>query len=111
MLFLYFSRGLADESGQLKAFRNAYGRLAELRALLPTNVPLVALTATATAEDRTDIITSLGMSNLAFVTISPNRANIRYSFTELVKIDEEVTFQWLIDHLKGKIKSDIFTSW
>ena len=95
-----FCRGQADTSGKMLAFRDAYGRLAELRALLPSSVPMTALTATATAEDRQTIVTSLGMSNIAFVTASPDRPNIRYSYIE-VEENEETTFEWLIQHLKG----------
>jgi superfamily II DNA helicase RecQ len=43
-------------------FRGDYLDLKKLRALLP-NVPMLALTATATKEVRVDIIKQLGMSN------------------------------------------------
>ena len=39
---------------KMLAFRDAYGRLAELRALFPSSVPMAALTATANSRRSPD---------------------------------------------------------
>ena len=46
-----------------ECFQTDYGRLGEIRALLPTSVNVMALTATATQVSRIKIIDSLHMQN------------------------------------------------
>ncbi len=58
-------------------FRPEYRRLAELRTLLP-DVPIMALTATATARVRTDIIKHLNLRDPAVFVASFNRPNLAY---------------------------------
>ena len=61
-------------------FRPEYRQLAELRALLP-NVPVMALTATATTRVRTDIVCHLRLCNPALFVASFNRPNLSYQVT------------------------------
>jgi ATP-dependent DNA helicase RecQ len=58
-------------------FRPEYRQLGELRALLP-EVPLLALTATATPRVRTDIIEHLNLTDPAVFIASFNRPNLAY---------------------------------
>ncbi|MCX7868481.1 MAG: RecQ family ATP-dependent DNA helicase, partial [Terrimicrobiaceae bacterium] len=58
-------------------FRPEYRQLAALRELLP-NVPLMALTATATPRVREDIISGLGLRNPAVFAGSFFRPNLHY---------------------------------
>jgi ATP-dependent DNA helicase RecQ len=58
-------------------FRPEYRQLAKLRALLPA-VPLMALTATATARVRTDIVTHLRLRDPVTFVASFNRPNLTY---------------------------------
>lgn len=44
-----------------------------------TNVPVVALTATATVQTRREISQSLGLSNPAIISINPDRQNIYFA--------------------------------
>jgi ATP-dependent DNA helicase RecQ len=59
-------------------FRPPYMQIVELRSLLP-NVPLIALTATATPEVKADIQDKLGMKNVAVFQQSFARKNLSYS--------------------------------
>ena len=59
-----------------KDFRPTFGRLAEVRALVPPCTPLMACTATASKSEKKDIIDSLEMSEYIEVTASPDRPNI-----------------------------------
>ena len=68
-------------------FRPSYGRLNELRALLPKNTPMLACTATVTPGMRKEIITALEMSECAFVFTSPDRPNIFYEAHTRTDID------------------------
>ncbi|CDF32495.1 ATP-dependent DNA helicase RecQ [Chondrus crispus] len=58
-------------------FRTAYSRMGVIRDDFPT-LPIVALTATATAKVRADIISSLHIPNARHIHTSFLRANIRY---------------------------------
>jgi ATP-dependent DNA helicase RecQ len=58
-------------------FRPEYRKLAELRSLLP-NIPVMALTATATARVRADIVSHLLLSNPAVFVASFDRPNLSY---------------------------------
>ncbi|XP_060557646.1 uncharacterized protein LOC132718053 [Ruditapes philippinarum] len=83
-----------------KAFRGHYARLGEVRSLLPASVPLVVMTATATAAARRDIVKLTGMHNYAEVVLSPNRRNIRYSVVHLPKFDLYAAFKHIIDDIE-----------
>jgi len=58
-------------------FRPEYRQIAKLRELLP-EVPVMALTATATTRVRTDIITHLKLRNAGVYVASFNRPNLTY---------------------------------
>jgi ATP-dependent DNA helicase RecQ len=58
-------------------FRPEYRQLASLRALFP-GVPMMALTATATARVRTDILRQLHLQSPAVYVASFNRPNLTY---------------------------------
>ena len=80
-------------------FREWYGRLGQLRSLLPSSTPVLALTATATKDVRNKITSKLQMQGCTLIEASPDRPNIRYSVVT-VKSDHLLTFGWLIDALK-----------
>ncbi|XP_078350585.1 uncharacterized protein LOC144635350 [Oculina patagonica] len=61
-----------------KSFRPAYAQLGMLGAIFP-NVPVVALTATATEKTRRLISSSLGMVDPEVISVNPNRQNIFYT--------------------------------
>jgi ATP-dependent DNA helicase RecQ len=58
-------------------FRPEYRQLAELRSILP-NTPVMALTATATARVRGDIVDHLHLRDPAVFVASFNRSNLSY---------------------------------
>ncbi|MBW7931571.1 MAG: DNA helicase RecQ [Gammaproteobacteria bacterium] len=62
-------------------FRPEYAALGALRERLP-GVPMVALTATADAQTRQDIIQTLGLAGASLHITSFDRPNIRYSVLE-----------------------------
>lgn len=62
-----------------KDFRPAYARVHEVRALIPSGIPFLACTATATRSVRQEVISSLDMEGCEVVSTSPNRPNIFYS--------------------------------
>lgn len=65
-------------------FRPEYVQLGRLRTLFP-DVPMIALTATADAQTRTDILRQLGLGRAACYTAGFDRPNIRYTVAEKVK--------------------------
>ena len=57
-------------------FRKEYSRLGEVWSILPQNVHVMALTATATKTLRRDVRDILGMENPVLVSASPDKDNI-----------------------------------
>ncbi|XP_073706264.1 recQ-like DNA helicase BLM [Garra rufa] len=76
-------------------FRPDYKRLHELRRMFP-NVPIMALTATATPRVQKDILNQLSMTRPQVFTMSFNRHNLKYSVLPKrpKKVDEEC-IQWI----------------
>ncbi|MGH9857077.1 MAG: RecQ family ATP-dependent DNA helicase, partial [Acidobacteriota bacterium] len=70
-------------------FRPEYRKLAELRPAFP-EVPVIALTATATPRVRQDIVDHLRLKNPAIYTASFNRPNLSYSVLPKDHADDQV---------------------
>ena len=79
-------------------FRPLYARLHELRALVPSRVPLLAATATATKFIRNDAIQKLDMVDCEVVCVSPNRGNLYYEVRPRTTIEED------LEHLVAAVK-------
>lgn len=62
--------------------------IGSLRSLLPENVNVMALSATATKPTFDIVVTRLSMCNVAVVGLSPMRAYIRYAVRMLTSLDE-----------------------
>ncbi|BAQ60166.1 ATP-dependent DNA helicase RecQ [Geminocystis sp. NIES-3708] len=80
-------------------FRQEYRQLRQLRFRFP-NIPLMALTATATTRVQKDIISQLNLKNPAIHRFSFNRSNLYYE----VQPRQKRTYQQvlnLIQHLEG----------
>ena len=66
------------------AFRPAYGRLSEFRAVLPAGIPFQALSATFPPHIYNTVQRELAMSsNLVSIRLSTNRPNIMYATTPI----------------------------
>ena len=84
-----------------KDFRQEFSRIGEIRSLVPKDVNLMALTATANLATRTVVITSLDMHGCHVISRLPNKPNICYSV--MTKSDNHVdVLQPLIDELCSK---------
>ena len=77
-----------------------YGRLAEVRAFVPSGTPLLACTATASKSVKKEVIESLEMLGCLEVTASPDRPNIYYEVKQRTDIDTD--FLPLITTLREK---------
>lgn len=76
--YLLIYKGTSRTSRQA-AFREHFSKLHEMRSLVPTSTPFVALTATATQETKETILSSLLMTEFVEVSESPDKANLTYS--------------------------------
>ena len=98
---MHLYRGQSGNSGSI-AFRVWYNKIQELRSLLPSNTPFVALTATAMKSTREKICNALNMRSPEFIMVSPERINISYA---VVKMSNQVNvieyFDWLLCMLKS----------
>jgi ATP-dependent DNA helicase RecQ len=77
-------------------FRPEYAALGVLRERFP-GVPLIALTATADAQTRDDIVRVLRMPDAAHFVSGFDRPNIRYTV-----IEKHRPFEQLLDFLRGR---------
>ncbi|KAM6925838.1 recQ-like DNA helicase BLM isoform 1-T1 [Lycodopsis pacificus] len=79
-------------------FRPDYKRLHELRQKFP-NVPMIALTATATPRVQKDILNQLNMTRPQVFTMSFNRTNLKYAVLPKKhrKVDEDC-IGWIKKH-------------
>ena len=77
-------------------FRPEYGRLGRLRRAFP-GVPMIALTATAEAHTRRDILDRLHLREARCYVASFDRPNIRYTVFDKIK-----PFSQLTDFLKSR---------
>ena len=84
-------------------FRPEYRRLREMMELISPNVPMIALTATATPKVQSDILRNLGLRNPQIFISSFNRANLFYEI--LPKINKDQTVKSIVRFVsqnKGK---------
>lgn len=97
-------------------FRPAYLKIADFRKLLP-GVPVMALTATATAEVQSDILQSLSMTGARTFRQTFARPNLSYSVfkteskeTRLLKLLETVPGSAII-YVKARKKATQIANW
>ena len=80
-----------------QTFRSTMERLGEIRSLLPHQVHIMALTATATKSLRLSVSCTLGMENPVVITLSPCKENIRYHVGTFTTVSE--TFKPFVKRL------------
>ena len=82
-------------------FRKWCGRVGEIRSLRPQGVPLLALTATATAATRKRIMQRLSFRQGIEIIISPNRKNVKLVIRKVTS-DIVCNFSWLVEEVSMK---------
>lgn len=85
-------------------FREAFGRVKDLRSVLP-GIPLLALTATVQTNERGKLIKACGMMQPVVVDVLPNKENIMFNVIPILIEKEAVThLKWIADmvSVKGK---------
>jgi ATP-dependent DNA helicase RecQ len=84
-------------------FRPEYRRLREIMDLVNPNVPVIALTATATPKVQSDIIKNLSLRDPEIFISSFNRPNLYYEIQPKVKKDQAIRsiVKFIVGH-KGK---------
>ena len=81
-----------------QTFRRVLERLGEIRSLLPPDVKIMALTATATKSVQSSVACTLGMENPVVIALSPCKANIVYNVGRYTTVED--TFKPLLHRLK-----------
>jgi ATP-dependent DNA helicase RecQ len=71
-------------------FRPEYRRLREIMDQINPDIPVIALTATATPKVQSDIVTNLGLRKPKIFMSSFNRPNLYYEIEPKVKIDQTI---------------------
>ena len=80
-----------------ETFRKVILRTGEIRSLIPRDVRMVALTATATSKLRAQVALTLGMTDELVVSLSPCKANIMYSVRSMTTVAD--TFLPMVEKL------------
>ena len=87
-------------------FRPEYRRLREMMDIINPDIPVVALTATATPKVKSDIVKNLGLRDPDIYLSSFNRSNLYYEIQP--KIEKEQTIKSIVKFITGhKGKSGI----
>ncbi len=87
-------------------FRPEYRRLREMMDIINPEIPVIALTATATPKVKSDIVKNLGLRNPNIFLSSFNRSNLYYEIQP--KIEKEQTIKSIVKFISGhKGKSGI----
>ncbi len=87
-------------------FRPEYRRLREMMDIINPEIPVIALTATATPKVKSDIVKNLGLRNPNIYLSSFNRANLYYEVQP--KIEKDQTIKSIVKFISGhKGKSGI----
>ncbi len=87
-------------------FRPEYRRLREMMDIINPDIPVVALTATATPKVKSDIVKNLGLRDPNIFLSSFNRANLYYEIQP--KIEKDQTIKSIVRFITGhKGKSGI----
>src|SRR5882757_2016632 len=84
-------------------FRPEYRRLREMMDQISPDIPVIALTATATPKVQSDIVKNLGLRNPRIFMSSFNRGNLYYEIQPKIKKDQTIKsiVRYIIQH-KGK---------
>ncbi|MDB5232310.1 MAG: ATP-dependent helicase RecQ [Chitinophagaceae bacterium] len=84
-------------------FRPEYRRLREMVDNINTNIPVIALTATATPKVQSDIVKNLGLKNANILMSSFNRSNLYYEIVPKQKKEQTIkSIVRFISQNKGK---------
>ncbi|XP_003391641.1 PREDICTED: ATP-dependent DNA helicase Q-like SIM [Amphimedon queenslandica] len=83
-------------------FRKEYSKLGELRGFFPPKVHIMALTATASAASRKEIIKVLGMLKPHMIIRCPNKPNIKLVVEEMRDDGLDEVMKPLVEELKRK---------
>ena len=78
-LFHYINRG--------DSFIVTYSQLGDIRSLLPSNIHIIALTATATKETLKVVSNRLSLESPVLVGLPPDRKNIFYNVQAMLSVD------------------------
>ena len=69
-------------------FRKAFALIGSLRSLLPSGVPVLALTATALMDTYQEVLNRLSMKNPNLIALPPDRSNIVYSLHPIATLQD-----------------------
>ena len=62
-------------------------RIGEIQSLLPSQVPILALTATITKNDQVEVSKTLGLRKEAVIAMSPSKSKIKFIKMPLLLIE------------------------
>lgn len=75
-----------------ESFRIAFAEIGNLRSIIPSEVNIMALTATVTQKTFKTILERLALRNPKIISVSPQRDNIFFKVSPPVNLDELTAF-------------------
>ena len=85
-------------------FREAFGRVKDMRSVLP-RIPVLALTASVQVAERAKLIKTCGMNKPVIVDVSPNKENITFNFIPIAnEKGASAHLKWIADMISKKGK-------
>ena len=107
-LLCFLCRGLAKKKKKRgrgrneEPFREAFGRLGDLRALLP-DCPIVALTASLRVANKKLLQKVLNINDTFVVNVSPNKDNIKMLSVNVKGMEEALSkLDWIVESVKAR---------
>ena len=70
-----------------QSFREIMSRIGEIESLLPSQVPILALTATITKNDQVKVSKTLGLRKEAVIVMSPSKSKTKFIKMPLLSIE------------------------
>lgn len=97
----YFNfRGGTEQDDEKKVFRKWFRNIGELRSIFPS-ATLMALSATCTNAVRKRVLSVLGLEKATYISMSPNRENIKYTVCRTENTIDSALF-WLVEALNAQ---------
>ncbi|XP_057312160.1 recQ-like DNA helicase BLM [Hydractinia symbiolongicarpus] len=105
IMFIYpYLRGASPMSNEDKPFREAFGRISEMRSICRQDLPILALSATVDVDLTQLVIGSCGLSKkLRVISVCSDRQNIRLCVLNISSRENVQCLKWIVDTFLSEV--------
>ncbi|XP_057290781.1 bifunctional 3'-5' exonuclease/ATP-dependent helicase WRN-like [Hydractinia symbiolongicarpus] len=98
------ARGASPMSNEDKPFREAFGRISEMRSICRQDLPILALSATVDVDLTQLVIRSCGLSKkLRVISVCSDRQNIRLCVLNISSRENVQCLKWIVDTFLSEV--------